>query len=100
VTGTRTVLKLTKVWTTVGPGTVSIDDTVWVKESTCVDVLVTKIVVGTILVMVVGSPETVVVIVVETYDVLTEVTGIRTVLKLTKVWVIVGPGTVVGTRER
>lgn len=49
------------------------------------DVLVTKIVVGTILVMVVGSPETVVVIVVETYDVLTEVTGIRTVLKLTKV---------------
>jgi hypothetical protein len=52
------------VCTEVGPGTVSIEETVRVKESTCVDVLTTEIVVGTILVIVVGSPDTVVVTVV------------------------------------
>lgn len=49
----------------VGPGTVSTEETVWVNESTCVDVLTTEIVIGTTLITVVGSPDTVVVKVVE-----------------------------------
>ena len=63
------------------------------KESTCVDVLTTEIVVGTVSVIVVTSPDIVRVNVVEIYDVDTTVVGTRTVLKE----ITVGPGTVVGT---